>query len=607
MATNTPPSAQPRPSAPEDPQDLCCVFVCQQGDLEIKAMLLAASLRKQLGARVELVAAIPTPAERWGTPARATVEFLDRIGVRQVAIENRIDPSHALFNKVACAGVATRADKLLFLDSDIVCLRAFPKGAFAAPFSAKPADLQTFPLPPDRWDTVYREFGLTVPTRRVRATVSGEIMPPYFNSGVVAFDASLPLQETWEACCLAVVRTAAIHPERHWLDQIGLAVAVHQLRVPFACLDEEFNFPLHLKPMPRPLPFLCHYHFPPVIQREPWLNQVVLELAETTALHDAIAANPHWSFLLSRPRLKAPRVPRKGRLANIVSRLRKERPSARLHEGEQRRGDLVITGLPRSGTSLLCRLLHGLPDCVVINEPLAIFGPLANCHNPWWIATYYQALRRDILHGVPVENKLDQGEVTQDTFPVDERTLYSPEVSRPDFVLGTKNNLAYLPRLKLFKTVMPHAPLVVCVRHPLDSIASWKTTFPHLQAVDLSGFPAHYTHDPFLSDKERTRLQAIADTGSPSVRRALLWWHLTETIKAQEKDLILVKYEDLVDHPAREVSRIMRWFPHSEDALPRLKSTGPRPPSKPEVLDDEDHAAIHDLCRENAAHFGYML
>ena len=51
----------------------------------------------------------------------------------------------------------------------------------------------------------------------------------------------------------------------------------------------------------------------------------------------------------------------------------------------------------------------------------------------------------------------------------------------------------------------------------------------------------------------------------------------------------------------------MRWFPHSEDALPRLKSTGPRPPSKREVLDDEDHAAIHDLCRENAAHFGYML
>lgn len=31
--------------------------------------------------------------------------------------------------------------------------------------------------------------------------------------------------------------------------------------------------------------------------------------------------------------------------------------------------DLVITGIPRSGTSHLCRLLSQQPDTVVLNEP----------------------------------------------------------------------------------------------------------------------------------------------------------------------------------------------------------------------------------------------
>jgi len=37
----------------------CFVFVCQPGELEIKSMLLAASLRFQHGNEIELVAALP--------------------------------------------------------------------------------------------------------------------------------------------------------------------------------------------------------------------------------------------------------------------------------------------------------------------------------------------------------------------------------------------------------------------------------------------------------------------------------------------------------------------------------------------------------------------
>src|SRR2546422_3573934 len=54
--------------------------------------------------------------------------------------------------------------------------------------------------------------------------------------------------------------------------------------------------------------------------------------------------------------------------------------------------------------------------------------------------------------------------------------------------------------------------------------------------------------------------------------------------------LPIFKYEDLVDHPAREVSRIMRWFPHSEDALPRMRK-------RSEEHTSELQSRLHLVCR----------
>ena len=35
------------------------------------------------------------------------------------------------------------------------------------------------------------------------------------------------------------------------------------------------------------------------------------------------------------------------------------------------RANIVLTGLPRSGTTLACRLLNTLPDTVALHEPIA--------------------------------------------------------------------------------------------------------------------------------------------------------------------------------------------------------------------------------------------
>ncbi len=89
----------------------------------------------------------------------------------------------------------------------------------------------------------------------------------------------------------------------------------------------------------------------------------------------------------------------------------------------------IITGIPRSGTSYLCNLLHNVPNCIAINEPTSIFPPLINDLIPWQIATFYQELRRDILDGKPVENKIYNGQVIEDTAITDVITTYQPQAT----------------------------------------------------------------------------------------------------------------------------------------------------------------------------------
>jgi len=54
-----------------------------------------------------------------------------------------------------------------------------------------------------------------------------------------------------EACCQKIDAAASITKKRPWLDQIALPIAVNQLSLHYKCFDERFNYPAHLKPLPK--------------------------------------------------------------------------------------------------------------------------------------------------------------------------------------------------------------------------------------------------------------------------------------------------------------------------------------------------------------------
>lgn len=524
------------------------IFVCQAGELEIKALLLAASLRDHLACNYELIAAVPQPPEIWGQCQPETLDQLRQWNVKIAPIENHVDTAYPIGNKLSCLLLPCDGDKQVFLDSDILCVRPFEYDPlFAVPFNAKPADIPTCGTDIGLWRHLYALADLPCPDTRVLATVTQDLMMPYFNAGVIGVHADQLLGRTWLECTRLIHGDANFQNEmfgvnKIYLDQLGLALAVAKLGLNVGCLSEAYNFPGHLKVIADGfLPIFYHYHGPQVLRREPLIRETVIHYAERyPILASRIAAIPSWAKILEYrkylvPRGEAqPRHPQSTPVSDSV---------------------LIITGIPRSGTSFLCAALNQVEDVVAINEPQEILSILQKA--PWHPALYHGDLRRTILDGEAVKNRMVGGRHIEDTAQINQQEDWLPKVRRRDFTLATKNTLVYLARLREIRKGMPRAQIVACVRHPFQTISSWKRTFSHLRNADVTTVPVGGIKDSVLPYPYRLRLEQIEQTEMAEVRRALYWRHLAEIVLEFQDDIMILRYEDFIAAP---VSRIVDMF-----------------------------------------------
>ncbi len=260
---------------------------------------------------------------------------------------------------------------------------------------------------------------------------------------------------------------------------------------------------------------------------------------------------------------------------------------------------LFITGIPRSGTSLLASLVSQLPNIVVLNEPremVQIFRDptLRDFY------TAYMTWRRHIADGKPVENQWINGKVATDTWNDGERRLHVPNVTRPDFVLGTKNPLTYLTRLQTIRQMFPGAKIVVLVRHPYYTIGSWKQTFPHLRHASIRDSAVFQ----FANGRQQEILALLDQIDDEPMRRAALWNYLAKEIIAWAEPATILKYEDLIARPASYVEGLYRSF--FTDQPPRFTSDlHTRNDTQRYTLGDDDLKCIRSQCGESAALLGY--
>lgn len=579
------------------------VFICQQGELEIKSMLLAASLKENLKCDYELVAAIPQPESRWGKISATSEKLLKQLGVKKVFIENQIDLNYPIGNKISCLGIETDADKIIFLDSDILCVNEFnPENFLINSFNAKPADLPTF----KNWKPVYNLFNLDLPTERFISTTSKEKMYPYFNAGMIAVDNKKEFSEQWIECCKKIDESKNILNKRPWLDQIGLPIVLKKLNWDYGVLDERFNFPAHQKKMPEEIPFLCHYHFPHIISEEKRLLYIIDKLTRKyPLLLELTVGSSQWNFVSdsnSKRILKQIYWKNRSKLKFKISLIR-DNINYRfwnLVPNKKEDKNIIITGIPRSGTSYLCKLLNSIENIVVINEPQEIMYFGAN--EMFRLRAYFNKLRFNIIRGKEITNKIENGVIIEDTAIKDERNLFRYKVFDEDFVLAIKNPLVFLTMLPHLKKIMPKSKIVVCIRNPIDTIASWKKSFPHLADVIFEQFPKIFFAENMITEQQSKLIEEINAIDDFEKKRALLWNYLAEIIVANRENIILVQYEKFIVNPNAELKRLFSFFPDLKFDFPVSELRSYR-----KEMSDGEISKINKICSNLAAKLGYVL
>jgi sulfotransferase family protein len=481
------------------------VFVCQQGLLEAGALLLAASLKRSLCVELELIAGVPGPPDVWGTPGDLTLELLAELDVRVVSISNEFGPERPTANKIDCMRTSTDADKLVFLDSDILCLGQFEEECFDAPINVVPAYGMSF----DQWDAAYRAAGVPMPSTRQPTLMSQEIGPPYFNSGFVAANRDLSFGDAWLASMRAIVEDDNVAPSR-FEDQASLAIAIESLDVPYERLDERFNWPQFHKPLDgRRLPFFCHYSERAMLRHDPVLAETVGSLLR------------EWPALLT-----------------VMERDECWAPLARDHAGPRSRSkvpfankgmDLLITGMECSGVEPLSEMIGGCDNCVVRRPTPRVLAALA-FPLPWPLAIFYRLERIRLLEArLPEVDRLTDSRAFEAIGDAEVRLGLDD-----GFVLATASTDPYLARLETFETVLPDARVVVCVRNPYDTLAAWKRR----------------------------------DAARPIDELARSWQEFAQVILSRRDRVMLVNYADLEREPDAVLEHVLsgsrrgnRWQP----------------------------------------------
>ncbi len=258
-------------------------FVCQRGVIEVMALLLVMSLRRNLFCRYELIAAWPS---EYGELRPWLLLELERQGVKMIEIKNKITKSYAIGNKLSCLEEAAKiaiGDYLVFLDTDIFCNESFygvqeMRGCGVGVRVAGKAHLGEGE---EGWKKLYDQFDLELPIERVECGRTHQISLPYFNAGFLAVQKGSELPSLWLKTAQAIFNRE-IFFELRFLDQVSLPIAIARAGIKYCCLPEKYNS----IPANSDVAIFNHYHnFLILRDRVPQCRDLLNELLDS---HDRL-------------------------------------------------------------------------------------------------------------------------------------------------------------------------------------------------------------------------------------------------------------------------------------------------------------------------------
>ena len=170
--------------------------------------------------------------------------------------------------------------------------------------------------------------------------------------------------------------------------------------------------------------------------------------------------------------------------------------------------NIILTGLPRSGTTLTCNLLNSLRNTVALHEPMS-FGRISGCSTEVFIdavVKFFDAQRRMILEEGKATSKATDGKVPRNPMSdqivdgkrvkvIDGREITVENVDNCNFDLCMKHPGMFTARLPELIEVFD---CYASIRNPLSVLLSWRDS---TMAVGTGHMPVAEANSPALADR----------------------------------------------------------------------------------------------------------
>jgi hypothetical protein len=233
--------------------------------------------------------------------------------------------------------------------------------------------------------------------------------------------------------------------------------------------------------------------------------------------------------------------------------------------------NVLVTGTPRSGTTLTCHLLNKLPDTIALHEPMRAkkFAELKDHEDICWsikrfcdeqrmsIHTRKRAISKNVAGVVP-DNPVGEGrsEVGLRQRLVSKGEIVIDKELSQDFMLVIKHNSAFTAALE---GLVKRFPVYAVIRNPLATLASWSSVSFGVQNGHV---PAAERLDPNLKAK-----LATIDDGLDRQIYLLSWFHRQFHNYLPEQSII--RYESVIESGGGALS-VLR--PEAKDLSEPLES-----------------------------------
>jgi len=236
---------------------------------------------------------------------------------------------------------------------------------------------------------------------------------------------------------------------------------------------------------------------------------------------------------------------------------------------------ILLSGLPRSGTTLVCNLLTSLPNVVALNEPMKV-KELSEMTTEQQFAAINQFVaenRYSLLKSGVATSKHIEGQIPDNTFRdsvsneglrvslAEHGQIKLDKILTEDFVLAIKHNAAFAYLLD--KLILRYNCYGI-IRNPLAILSSWQT-------VNLSIQNGHIPVGEAFDSDLRETLNRIEETFDRQLY--ILNWFFTKFDQNLPPERI-IRYESVISSNGRCLEVIT---PEANSIQASLKSLNRNP------------------------------